>query len=76
MGIALGQVGRGFLGGSDSKEPTCNVGDLSSNPGLGRFPGGRHVNPLQYSFLGIPRDRGAWWATVHEVAKSQSHLSN
>ena len=45
---------RGFPGGSDSKESTCNVGDLGSNPGLGRAPGGGHGNPLQYSCLGNP----------------------
>ena len=39
-------------------------------PGLGRFPGGENDNPLQCSFLENPIDRGAWWATVHEVAKS------
>ena len=41
----------GFLGGSDSKESTCNVGDLGSITGLGRFPEGGHGNPLQYSCL-------------------------
>ena len=44
----------GFLGGSDSKEYTCNAGDLGSIPGLGRSPGGGHSNPLQYSCLGNP----------------------
>ena len=44
----------GFPGGSDGKESTCNVGDLGSVPGLGRSPGGRHGNPLQYSFLKNP----------------------
>ena len=39
-------------------------------PGSGRFPGGENDNPLQCSFLENPIDRGAWWATVHEVAKS------
>ena len=63
---------KGFPGGSDGKESICNAGDLGSLPGLGRCPGGRHGNPLQYSCLGIPMDRGAWWATVHEVAKSQT----
>ena len=41
----------GFPGGSDGKESSCNAGHLSSIPGLGRSPGGRHGNPLQYSFL-------------------------
>ena len=44
----------GFPGGSDGKESACNVGDLDSIPGLGRSPGGRHSNPLQYSCLENP----------------------
>ena len=60
----------GFPGGSDRKEPACNAGDLGLIPRLGRFPGGGHGNPLQYSCLENPMDRGAWWATVHRVAKS------
>ena len=44
--------------------------DVSLIPGLGRSPGGGHGNPLQDSFLEIPIDRGAWWATVHKVAES------
>ena len=44
----------GFPGGSDSKESTCNAGDLGSIPGLGRSPGGGHGNPLQYSCLENP----------------------
>ena len=50
------------------------VRDVGSIPGLGRFPGGGHGNPLQYSCLENPMDRGAWWATVHGVAKSQTRL--
>ena len=65
-----------FSHGSAGKEYACYVGDLGSIPGLGRFPEGGHVNPLQYSFLGNPRDRGAWQATLHEVTKSQSQLNN
>ena len=49
----------GFPGGSDSKESTCNAGDLGSIPGLGRSSGGGHGNPLQYSCLENPMDRGA-----------------
>ena len=45
--------------------------DVGSVPGLGRSPGGGHGNPLQYSCLENPMDRGAWWATVHRVAKNQ-----
>ena len=55
-----------------SKESACNAGDASSIPGLGRSLGGGHGNPLQYSCLENPMDRGAWWATVHRVAKSQT----
>ena len=61
----------GFPGGSDSKESTCNVGDLGSIPGLRRSPGGGHGNPLQYSFLENSMNRGAWWVTAHGIAKSQ-----
>ena len=60
----------GFPGGSDRKESACNVGDLGSIPGLGRFPGGGHGNPLQYSCLENHLERGASWATVHSVAKN------
>ena len=58
--------------GSVSKESACNVGDPGSIPGSGRSPGGGHGNPLQYSCLGNPMDRGAWRAAVHRVAKSQT----
>ena len=69
----------GFPGGSAGKESACNsgdTGDMGSIPGLGRSPGERNGNPLQYSCLGNPMDRGAWWATVHGVKKSQKQLSN
>ena len=59
------------------KESTCSAGvagDASSIPGSGRFPGGGHGNPLQHSCLENPKDRGAWWATVHRVAKSRTQL--
>ena len=49
-----------------------DVRDTSSIPGLGRSPGGGNGNPLQYSCLGNPIDRGAWQATVHSVAKHQT----
>ena len=62
----------GFPGGSVSKESACNVGDPGSIPGSGRSSGGGHGNPLQYSCLENPRDRGAWWAAVPRVAKSQT----
>ena len=63
-------------GGSDDKESACNVGDLGSIPGSGRFPGGGHGNPLQYSCLGNPTDRGACQPTVHRVAKSRTQPSD
>ena len=47
------------------QKTTCNAGDMGSIPGLGRFPGEGNGNPLQYSCLENPVDRGAWWATVH-----------
>ena len=46
------------------------AGDMGSIPGLGSSYGGGNGSPLQYSFLKNPTDRGAWWATVHEIAKS------
>ena len=49
-----------------------DVGDLGSIPGLGRSPGGGHGDPLQYSCLENPMDRGVWWAIVYRVAKSQT----
>ena len=60
----------GFPGGSDGKESACNAGDQYSIPGWGRSPGGGNGNPLQYSCLENSMDKGAWWATVHGVAKS------
>ena len=66
----------GLPGGSDGEASAYNAGDLGSVPGLGRSPGEGHDNPLQYSCLKNPRDRGAWWATVHGVAKSQTRLSD
>ena len=63
------------LGGSEFKASACNAGDLGSIPGLGRSPGEGNGNPLQYSCLENPMDRGAWWATVHGIAKSRTRLS-
>ena len=57
-------------GGSDSKESACSAGDLGSIPGSGRSSGEGNGNPLQYSCLGNPMDRGAWWATVYGVTKN------
>ena len=66
----------GFPGGSEVKASACIVGDLGLIPGSGRSPGEGNGNPLQYSYLENPMDRGAWWATVHGVSKSRTRLSN
>ena len=59
------------------RNPPANAGDVGHEglvPGSGRLPGGGHGNPLQYSCPENPMDRGAWWATVHGVTKSQTQL--
>ena len=66
----------GFPGGSAGKESICNAGDPGSIPGSGKSPGDGNGNPLQYSCLENSKDRGAWQATVHEVAEGQTQLSN
>ena len=63
---------KGFPGGPAGKESACNVGDLGSIPGLGRSPGEGKGYAVQYSGLENSMDRGAWQATVHGVAKSQT----
>ena len=65
----------GFPHSSDGKESACNAGDPGLSPGLGRSCGEGNGNPLQYSCLENPIDGGAWWATVHGVAKSQTQFS-
>ena len=57
---------------SDGKESSFDAGDLGLIPGLGRSPGEGNGNPLQCSCLENSMDRGAWWASVHGVAKSQA----
>ena len=74
--INLSMIIKVFPGDSDGEESTCNAGDLGSLPGLGRSPGGGHGNPLQYSCLENPMDRGAWWAIFHGVSKSWTQLNN
>ena len=70
--VALRYVGSwGVPGGARSKG---DIGDRDSFPGSGRSPGGGHSNPLQYSCLENPTDRGSWWSMVHRVAKSQTQL--
>ena len=55
----------GFPGGSEVKAPASNAGDPGPIPGLGRSPGEGNGNPLQYSCLGNPMDRGPWPSTIH-----------
>ena len=65
-----------FPGGSVDKESACNARDPGSIPGSERSPAEGNGYPLQYSCLGNPMDRGAWWTAVHGVAKSWTRLSN
>ena len=62
-------------GSSVGKESTCSTRDLCLIPGLGRSLGEGNGNPLQYSCLGNSVDRGAWWATVHEVERVGPNLA-
>ena len=65
----------GFSGGVVVKNPFANAGDIRDSgliPGLGRSPEEGNGNPLQYSSLGNPMDREAWWATVRRVTNSQT----
>ena len=62
--------------GSDGEESAHSAGDVGSTPGSGRSPGEGNGNPLQYSCLENPMDRGAWWAMVHGVTKSWPQLSD
>ena len=73
-GVVHANTSGGFPGGSVVKEPCAGGTGLIS--GLGRPSGGGYSNPLQYSCLENPMDRGAWWATVHGVAKSWTRLSD
>ena len=67
---------KGFPGGSAVKNPPANAGDAGTINGSGRSPGEENGNLLQCSCLENPMDRGAWRATVHGVAKSQTRLSD
>ena len=61
-----------FPGSSVSKESACSARDLGSNPWLGRTPGERNGKPLQYPYLENAMDRGAWWAVICGITKSQT----
>ena len=65
----ISENGGDFPGGSDSKEATCNAGNVGLIPGSGRSPGEENGSPLQDSCLENPLERGAWWATAHGVAE-------
>ena len=65
-----------FPGSSDGKASAYDAGDPGLIPGLGRSSGEGNGTPLQYSCLENPMDGRAWWATVHEVTKSQTWLSD
>ena len=73
-GICSQQRCSGGAAGKESAFTAGDTGDLGSIPGSGRPPGGGHSNPLWYPCLENPMDGGAWWATVHRVAKSQTRL--
>ena len=77
--LSLSKEVMGFLVAQGLKclpASACHAGDLGSIPGLGRSPGEGNGNPLQYSCLENPMDRGAWWAAVQGVAKSRTRLSD
>jgi len=74
-GLIPGQ-GSSFPGGSAVKNPLVNEGGAGSTPGSGSSPGEGNGSPRQYSCLGNPTDRGAWWATVHGVAKVSDTISD
>ena len=65
-----------FPDGSVVKNPLADAGGVGLIPGLGRSLGKGNGNPLQYSCLGSPMDRGVWWATVHQFIKSRTRLSD
>ena len=75
LAVAAGMLW-GFPGSSVVKNPPASAGDAGLIPGWGRARGEGNGNPLQYSYLENPMDRGAWWATVHGGLKSQTQLSD
>ena len=72
MGINLDSQRMGLPGGSDGKELACNMREPGSIPGSERSSGEGNGNPLQYSCLENPMDKGSWWVTVHGVTKSHT----
>ena len=73
--MTIHTIERDFPRSSFGKESACNAGELGLIPGSGRSPGEGNGNPLQYSCLENPMDRGAWWATVHGVARVRHDLA-
>ena len=65
-----------FPGGSESEESACHAGELGSVSGSGKSLGEGNGNPFQCSCLENTMDGGAWWATIHGVAKSRTQLSD
>ena len=76
LSVSLSVLAIGLPQWLSDKESTCNAGDMDEGliPGSERSPGGGHGNPIQYSCLENPMDRGAWPATVHRVTKSWTRL--
>ena len=74
--IPFYRLKKGLPSWLDSKESLCSAGNPGLVPELGRSPGEGNGNRLQYSCLENPMDRGAWQATVHNIAKSRTRLSN
>ena len=72
LGTDLEEGNNVFPGGSAVKNPPANAEDSGSIPGSGRYPGEGNGNPLQYSCLRNPMDRGAWQATIHGVTESDT----
>ena len=70
----MSKLRKGFPCSSVGKESACNAGDLGSIPGSGRSPGEGNGNPLQYSCLENPMDKGVWQATVHGVSRVGHNL--
>ena len=72
--LSTERIRLGFSDSSVGKGSACNVEDQGSIPGWGRSPGEGNGNPLQYSCLGNPMDKGAWGSTVHEVTRIRHNL--